>query len=356
MRNGSRIHFGQLTALDVYPTRPKTPQQWLSRLSVNDWLLLAYLLYLDLAVYTSEVRNSARTEGLLVLTSLLIGFVFLVLVLVRGGILRVPLLTALAYRIGHFGVLLGSYSAMRGFLPVVNSGQIDGLLHEFDKALFGLEPAVALQSVVSPLTTEWFAFFYYSYFFLLSLHALPILFVGKNARMVAEFALGLSLVIAVGQGSYLLAPGFGPSAGAPELFSTPLPTGIWWEQVLKIVEAGGAQKDIFPSVHTAAPAFILLFSYRNRRHAPFRYTWPLLSFFVGNIIIATMFLRWHWLADVVAGLGLAFSAHVASVAISNWETQHRNRRGIGAVWPPWPTMSWLGLSPPPAETSRSNVQ
>lgn len=280
----------------------------------------------------------ARTQGLTVLTSLLASFVFLVLILVRGGLLRNTLLAALSYRIGHFGALIGSYSAMRGFLPIVNPGQIDHQLHAFDLSLFGWEPSVAFQTTVGPHSTEWFAFFYYSYFLLLSLHSLPLLFVGKNPRIVAEFALGLTLVMAIGQGLYLLAPGFGPSAGAPELFSTPLPSGVWWDRVLQVVAAGGAQKDIFPSVHTAAPGFILLFSYRNRRHAPYRYTWPLLSFFVANIILATMFLRWHWLADVVAGLGLAFFAHVASVYISQREAGYRARLGLGPIWPSWPQL------------------
>ena len=35
---------------------------------------------------------------------------------------------------------------------------------------------------------------------------------------------------------------------------------------------------------------------------------PLLAFAALNIVGATLFLRWHWLVDVLAGLALAFGA------------------------------------------------
>ena len=78
------------------------------------------------------------------------------------------------------------------------------------------------------------------------------------------------------------------------------------------VRSNGAQKDIFPSLHTAGPCFIAMFSFRNRERLPFRYTWPLVAFSAVNIIIATMFLRWHYLIDVIAGFSIAVLAVSAS--------------------------------------------
>jgi membrane-associated phospholipid phosphatase len=48
-----------------------------------------------------------------------------------------------------------------------------------------------------------------------------------------------------------------------------------------------------------------------------------LAFVATNIVIATMFLRWHWFIDVVAGLLLAFAARRFAVAL----TDHEERRG-----------------------------
>lgn len=78
------------------------------------------------------------------------------------------------------------------------------------------------------------------------------------------------------------------------------------------MHAGGALKDIFPSLHTAAPTFFALFSVRHRRLAAFRFTWPVVAFFASQIILATMFLRWHYLADIVAGLSLSGVAMVVA--------------------------------------------
>ncbi|MGC4063497.1 MAG: hypothetical protein QM784_02360 [Polyangiaceae bacterium] len=54
-----------------------------------------------------------------------------------------------------------------------------------------------------------------------------------------------------------------------------------------------------------------------------------MAFFAVNIVIATMFMRWHWLVDVVAGLTLAAVALVLSVAVTQWDL--RNERGTRRV-------------------------
>ena len=108
------------------------------------------------------------------------------------------------------------------------------------------------------------------------------------------------------------------------------------ENIKLIVESAGAQKDIFPSIHTAAPTFAFLFSFHNRSHLPYRYSWPVLGFFVCNIIVATMFLRWHWLLDIVAGIFLAVVAQELSVVGTRWERRRRSELGLQPAWPPWP--------------------
>ncbi|HEU4579055.1 MAG TPA: phosphatase PAP2 family protein [Polyangiaceae bacterium] len=305
-------------------------------MSLNDWGVLAYLAMLEVAVLASPNHGAARDRALLEVSGLLFCFFTVVVVLVRGGILTHPWVRPLAFRICHYGGIQATYFIMRGLLPVVNPGSLDLELHQLGMRWFGVEPALALQSWVSPATTEWFAFFYYGYFFVLGLHVIPIIFFGRNSRLLSEFALGLLLVLAVGQSLYLLVPGYGPAKGLPELFSVELPNGVWWHLVKELVASAGAQKDIFPSIHTAAPSFILLFSFHNRAHLPYRYSWPLVAFFVFNIIVATMFLRWHWLVDIVAGLVLALLAFAGSVYGARWEARYRSARGLPLAWPAWP--------------------
>jgi len=52
-----------------------------------------------------------------------------------------------------------------------------------------------------------------------------------------------------------------------------------------------------------------------------------------------MFLRWHWLVDILAGLMLALLAFAGSVYGSRWEARHRSTRGLPPAWPAWPGSS-----------------
>jgi membrane-associated phospholipid phosphatase len=57
------------------------------------------------------------------------------------------------------------------------------------------------------------------------------------------------------------------------------------------------------------------------------------AFVTTNIVIATMFLRWHYVIDVVAGLLLAAVAVTTAAAITRWELARRAELGLTNNWP-----------------------
>ncbi|HMA95819.1 MAG TPA: phosphatase PAP2 family protein, partial [Polyangiaceae bacterium] len=242
-------------------------------------------------------------------------------------------LAPLAYRVAIHGTVQTSYFFFLTFLPLVNPRSLDRSLFELDLWLFGFEPSLALERYITSFSSEWFAFFYFWYFLVLALHSLPIVLCERRERLLGEFTLGMLLVFCVGHVCYMAVPGFGPVKELEALWTRPLPSGFWVNTVLKTVKSGGAQKDIFPSLHTAAPTFITLFSFRNRESRPFNYTWPIVGFFSVNIVIATMFLRWHWLIDVVAGLILAVLSFVLSIHVTRWDLARRRTNQLGPSWP-----------------------
>lgn len=300
--------------------------------SINDWLTFGYLLCLNAALIWAPA-GPGRQQNAVRLGSLLAWFVLSVLIVARGPFIKLPWVRAVLYRIGHYTGLQLPYLAFASYLPVVNPTSLDRQLFDLDIDLFGVEPALLFDGFVSQASTEWFAFFYFSYFLIIAGHVFPILFFGKHQRLTAEFALGLTIVLCIGQATYVLVPGFGPHRAFPGMFENDLPSGLWWGLVTDLVATSGAHKDIFPSLHTAIPTFVLLFSFHNRAIEPYRYTWPVLAFVTLNIIVATMFLRWHYLIDVVAGLALATLAFSASIHLSPWESRRRSRLGLGPVWP-----------------------
>src|SRR5690606_21055932 len=108
---------------------PRTLREWLLRVSLNDWIVLAYLGVLNVAVLSSEGHGPARDRAILQVAALLLVFGTVVVGLIRGGVLTHPIMSPLAFRLCHYGSIQLTYFFMRGFLPIVNPGTLDRELH-----------------------------------------------------------------------------------------------------------------------------------------------------------------------------------------------------------------------------------
>ena len=319
--------------LEIIERRRNEPwwQRTLRETAVHDFAVFAFLASLNAAVFFTP--NSAERTFCLVRTGgLLLAFATSI-VLVRGRLIKLQWIAALVYRLGIYGVVQLSYFPLRHVLPLVNTTTLDHQLYAFDLALFHYEPAMAWDRFVTPATTEWFSFFYFGYFLLMAVHILPLVFFGRKKQIVGEFTFGILVMFSIGHTLYMLVPGYGPYRAMADAFQHPFPHGTYYDLVMETVREGGAMMDIFPSLHTGAPTVLALFSYRNRDKLPYRYTWPLVAFCTVNIIIATMFLRWHYLIDVIAGFTIAVSTVFASRPITRWEIARRKREGLGELWP-----------------------
>ena len=316
--------------------RPGRPNSSLFRLrrewAAQDWLVLVYFCVLWCCAFAAEpdARRDRCLLGIGVLGALFVGGVVAIRLRWVTGSLAAPL----TYRISVYGSVQTSYFLLRDLLPIVNPTRtLDSSLYALDVALFGFEPAVPMEAWISPLATEWFSFFYFSYFCLLAFHIFPILGTARNAQLLGEFCFGMLWLYCAGHIIYLMVPGYGPIVALADDFTTEFPRGLWYDMVMGTVSSAGAQMDVVPSLHTAAPVFLTLFSYRHRDRIPFRYTWPVLCFFTANIVLATMYLRWHWIIDIAAGI-----AHGAvALALAQFLTQRElPRRRALALTPNWP--------------------
>jgi hypothetical protein len=235
----------------------------------------------------------------------------------------------LLHRLGLALPLAGVYLALRRYLPALALQPCDPILLALDRQLFGETPAVLLERFAGRAAVEWFAFCYYAYFFLIGGYVVTSLLRERGAR-AAELVLGIALVTAIGQSLYTLVPGVGPHA-ASELFARPLAGGVWWRRVLALVARAGAGMDIFPSLHTAHPVLIALHAFRHRRWGAYRLIWLPTVLLAANMVVSTMFLRWHYGVDVIAGLALAFAAHRAAIATVRSEGDRGSRQ---PAWEP----------------------
>ena len=326
--------------IDTLASAPRTRAlRLLSSFAAQDWLVASYMLVLLVGVLRGA---GPRREAAL---AYVLGdcAVFVVcMVVARSGALqgsRWRRVGDALYRIGLLGAVVGSFLQLHLILPTVSPRILDGSIYQIDLAVFGFEPAVSWDRFVTPATTEWFSFFYYSYFFILCAYLLPMALFERRLRVLTELSVGLLFVVCVGHALYLAVPGLGPHAYLRGQFQHELSGGFWWPTVKAAVDSvagtdGASRKDIFPSLHTACPTFLTLFTFRNRAHRPYRYVWPVTAFFTSQIILATMFLRWHYLLDVVAGLTLATVAFLISRALVPAEARARVAQGSGPVWRP----------------------
>ena len=317
----------------VEPARAETSSRTHAPWALLDVLVSVYLGTLCVAALQGD---GPLRPHCIASTFALFAFHALTTTLVRahgGGGVAIALL----YRIGTYGTLQTSYFVLRPLLPTARSVVYDAQLYALDRRLFGVEPTLWVDRFVTPRFVEWFAFFYFSYFVLVALHFLPMVFFSRRPRLFAEFAMSSFLLFCTAHLLYFVVPGWGPYRFLAGHYVHALPHGRWYDLVLETVNAGGALKDIFPSLHTAGPTLMALFSYRHRDKLPFKYTWPIVAFFALNIMAATIVLRWHYAIDVVAGVILAVVMVNVGAAASRWEEDRRAQRGLSPTWPElWP--------------------
>jgi membrane-associated phospholipid phosphatase len=180
---------------------------------------------------------------------------------------------------------------------------------------------------------EYFAFFYFSYYFILIAYIGTILWTSRRPEANTELAVGAFTVMVFGHLGYMAVPGFGPVTYMADQFTAPLQGGFFWSCVWNTVQAGGAQKDIFPSLHTAFPTYFALYALHQSR-IDRRWRWPAIitGFFAANIIISTVFLRWHYAIDLFAGLALASFAAWLGPRLAQWDVRFREARGLPPAW------------------------
>jgi len=310
-------------------------------MAVIDWIATVYFAILAMCLLVTRGPNCwGSLKDVCIDYSMLI----LCLVLVRGEVVR-GIASAALYRAGIMAPIVLSYFQLRWILPAISQRAYDAQIYAFDLKVFHYEPSVAWDKYVTSGTTEWFAFFYFMYFIIVACNVFPILWLSGDNKLLRHFGTGLVAQFCMTHLLYLVVPGFGPYH---ELhFERELVGGPFWALVLQGVHSAGALKDIFPSLHTGAPTFLAVFAFVHRKRAPFKQIWPILAFCVLQIMGATMFLRWHYLIDIVAGFALGTFNALFWGRVVEWELARRERLALAPVF---------GVAPIPALLERLRIR
>jgi membrane-associated phospholipid phosphatase len=252
---------------------------------------LLYLggMTLALAARVGPGDTSTRVFGILLLGG----------VLAVGACLRRETSLRWRVRLGYAPLALGlSYFQLGDAVPKINPGSADLMLQRIDTWLVGGNLSVRLQPYVQPWLTDLMSLCYVLFIPYVVLSILRHL--TGDLEILKRFAGGLFTVYGLGFLGYVLVPADGPYLAMADRFTVAL-EGSWVTELSsRLIAERSNGTDSFPSLHLAASCFILFF---DRFHAPRRFQVflvPCIGFWV-----STVYLRYHYAADLVIGLALA---------------------------------------------------
>ena len=195
--------------------------------------------------------------------------------------------------------VLAIYASL-GFIPEINPRDRDPALRRLDRAVFGVDPSVWMDRYARPWITEAMQLAYLAYY------VLPFVLLGTLYRRGEEQAFDRSLVALLLSHylafiGYMLVPALGPRFLLAGQYRTGLPGLLIAGPIRALLDAlEGIRRDIFPSGHTSA---ILVTAFYAARFTPELVPWILPI--AGLMVLSTVYLRYHYVVDVLGGALLA---------------------------------------------------
>ncbi|MGM0578109.1 MAG: phosphatase PAP2 family protein [Myxococcota bacterium] len=290
-------------------------------LYLSEASLVGYWVTLSLVIMVSY---EAIPQGRVVLGTHLAFLVGSASVLLWG--MRLPGRQQSALRIGlAILVVPAAFTHLGAVVPHVNPRRMDVALIQLDEWLFGVNPQLWIEQLYHPLLTEILTLSYASYYFLPFAVVIPLVVAARYAD-VEEVATTLLVGIFASYFIYMLVPARSPyvfvetARGADLLpYTTELRGLLFADRIREAIHAAERIKlDAFPSGHTAVSLIVLGLAWRKVRPA----FWGLLPV-VTLLVFSTVYLRYHYVVDVIAGAALA-GAVLASVppALGWWNARY----------------------------------
>lgn len=233
-----------------------------------------------------------------------------------------------------FYVTYVSYRNLKNFLPDIYHHTDDKALHQLDLWLFfGHEPAVILHTLLGEtVSAHVLAFVYLLYLPLAPVSLVVWLVWSRNISYGYWYATANCLTWALGTVSYYLVPSLGPAFYAPWLYRdlqgtgvTSLQDSLWnARQDVRFNPFSDSIQSVagFASLHIALTLTIALVAQHTFRSVLLRLSaWVYFSL----TALSTLYFGWHYVADDIAGAGIAFVA----VWLGAWATGNQVGRWGG---------------------------
>jgi membrane-associated phospholipid phosphatase len=204
------------------------------------------------------------------------------------------------------------YDQVHVFVRVAHPVDYDGLLIAADRALFGVDPTVWLAQYSTPVVTEYLQLCYFLFYVLPIMQAVELYRRGDMA-LLDQFARVMTFCYYISYLLYFALPAVGPRFTLHEyaLLNTELTGVLLTDAVRDFVAVGGGimpgspdpagqtNRDCMPSGHTMMTLVNIALAFRFGS----RFRWLFVAI-GGSLIIATVYLRYHYVVDVLVGAAL----------------------------------------------------
>jgi len=192
------------------------------------------------------------------------------------------------------------FNSLGALIAGIHATTFDTHLIAIDHAMFGVHPTVWLERLVNPMLTALLQFAYISYYFIPISLGVVLIAKGRFGEF-EEVLFGILLCFYLSYVGYLLVPAIGPRFTLSHLQTGDLQVSPFIETIqdaLNVLEKN--KTDAFPSGHTAVSLMCLYYAWKEREKKLFAVLIPVVT----GLLISTVYLRYHYVIDIIAGIAL----------------------------------------------------
>jgi membrane-associated phospholipid phosphatase len=224
-----------------------------------------------------------------------------------------------------FAFCLAIYTNLHDTIHFANPHDIHDTLIAIDAWMFGVQPSVWAEQFIHPALTELFSFCYMIFFLFAPLVALTLYLQGKKVEF-RNTLVSVILCFYAGYVLYVIFPAVPPRITLKDLYTLTFKGTPIADAALVLVGAlPSDSRAAFPSLHSAVTLLSLMFAFRYVKWL----FWIMLPFCTG-LILSTVYLRHHYVIDILAGFALGITAYFIGPRIDAW-WRSKNPTNAGAV-------------------------
>ncbi len=196
--------------------------------------------------------------------------------------------------------ILFIFNSLGKLIAGLRPSTYDNVLIAIDHTLFGVHPTVWMERMINPLLTALLQFAYISYYFMAL--SLGFVLIAKGRHDDFDDALfGIVLCFYLSYVGYLLVPAIGPRFTLAHLQTADLQAGPFITMIQNTLNGMEKNKtDAFPSGHTAVALMTLYYAWKKKEGLLAGILLPVAS----ALVFSTVYLRYHYVIDVIAGIAL----------------------------------------------------